>query len=864
MRRFAYRAVREALSGVAAGALGAIIIRFALGLSVKALPSLESNSMVGTAISITKDPDTKFLGLVTASCLLLLFASPIGSFLLKLLRSWSVGLITGIFPVWFILALLFFVPRSDQSVERCLMLAAVGTVFVILACAIVVARQRGFEHAPVIIPEPSRTETTVEPGIKFDLPIQVWSDDRLKRGTLIRTMAGQILRDKPPVLAVVGPFGEGKTSALNLLAASLVNRSDIILVRFSSWLPGDSQTLAISLFATISKQIKSRYLVFGLSDSLRKFARLLAGTIPRFGDNLRQILEPPSQMEQLDNLKKLLGELSSRVVVLVDEMDRLDRAELFVVLKAIRGVADLPNMTYVCAFDKKAVARLISQKDLAYGEYYLEKFFPMRVVLPAVDQLLLGAVFDSELESICATYGLLQDENDKKTFSEEILPLWNSSIKHTLTNFRKLALFFNALRTALAPVYSEVNLFDMVVLQLVRLISEDTYNFIWANGPVFYYPSWRVDLWPERLSVDDNIESKIRKHRLDTYFTTLPTPLRNQITELLRKIFPTVNESLEDRRHSRRSEGEEVAQQNKRIYHPDYFARYFIHQVQGNLFGKREMTVFLEELNADDNLQIVAAKFRSLIDSLPDYWRRLSFLDSLVDDCRRLGDVQAEAVAIAVSRISDLLQPDVMGLGDWGKARAIVFVAASRFSGTPKLQELLVDAIREAASDGFAADILRFSTKMKDKNNVITNWRHVDEQAIMQAFARRMAARYTVGSGQQPPYSQRESISSFLIWVGINDEARGKELEFFRDRFQRDPAEVSKFIGWLLPRHGLLYDGDPLVTLEKLFPLDELFGLIGKSQKESISETERESVQWFVELVGKRKTGPTPGHDPLS
>ena len=546
------------------------------------------------------------------------------------------------------------------------------------------------------------------------------------------------------------------------------------------------------------------------------------------------------------------------MVVLVDEMDRLDRAELFVLLKAIRGVVDLPNITYVCAFDKKAVARLISRKDLAYGEFYLEKFFPLKVALPAVDDLLLGAVFDQELERVCETFGLLQDEKEKKAFGEATRPLWHDSMKHILANFRRMTLFFNALRTALAPVYTEVNLFDMVVLQLVRLISEDTYDFIWTHGPVFYYPSWRVDLWEERLSVDEDREAEIRKRTLDAFFKTLSAPLRNQVTELLRKIFPTVNDSLDDRRYSQRVQSEEVAEREKRIYHPDYFARYFIHQVQANLFGRREMSDFIDDLNAEGYLEIAVAKFHRMTDSLPDYWRRLSFLDALVQDCHRLGNVQAEALVTAVPQISESLQADVMGLGDWGRARAIIFVAANRFSGTPRLQELLVRAINESASDGFAADILRFSTKMRPQNNIVTNWQHVDEQAMMLAFAGRMETRYAVGAARQPPYSKREDISSFLIWAGISEKSHTLEIEFFRDRFQRYPAERGRFIGWLLPKHDLLYDGDPLLTLEKLFPLDELLDLVGHSDRSGLSEIDAQSVQWFIDLMGKRKAIAAP------
>ena len=68
----------------------------------------------------------------------------------------------------------------------------------------------------------------------------------------------------------------------------------------------------------------------------------------------------------------------------------------------------------------------------------------------------------------------------------------------------------------------------------------------------------------------------------------------------------------------------------------------------------------------------------------------------------------------------------------------------------------------------------------------------------------------------------------------------------------------ARFIGWLLPKHELIYDGDPLVTIEKLFPLDELLDLVGHSDRSGLSETDAQSVQWFIELMGKRKAIAAP------
>jgi hypothetical protein len=426
-----------------------------------------------------------------------------------------------------------------------------------------------------------------------------------------------------------------------------------------------------------------------------------------------------------------------------------------------------------------------------------------------------------------------------------------------------MTLFFDALRTALAPVYAEVNLFDMVVLQLVRLVSEDTYDFIYANGPVFYYPNWRIDLWTERLSVDDGQEAAIRKKRINALFETLPMPVKDRVTVLLRKIFPAVKEALHDSRYSQSTPSEELADQQRRIYHPEYFPRYFIHQVPANLFGKLEMSAFIDDLNSGDNIEGAIEKFRQIIERLANYWRRLSFLEALVQDSRRLGDVQAEALVIAVPRISDSLDNDVLGLGAWGRARALVLVNANRFSGTVKLQQLLETAINESVADDFAADILRFSTKMRAQNKIITNWLHVDEQALMETFAARMARRYAVNDGREPPYDRRDAINSFLIWAGISHEARAQEIEFFRSRFQSHPLEPGRFIGWLLPKHGVAYSDDPLLIVEKLFPLYKLVDLVEQFDAGLLTEGDRESVHWFIELIEKRKAPKALDDDPV-
>jgi len=179
-------------------------------------------------------------------------------------------------------------------------------------------------------------------------------------------------------------------------------------------------------------------------------------------------------------------------------------------------------------------------------------------------------------------------------------------------------------------------------------------------------------------------------------------------------------------------------------------------------------------------------------------------------------------VIVGIAHISDSLEGDFLGISEWGRASALLFAAAKRFEGTSKLQRILIEAIQGCSSDAFAADILRYSTSMRQQNNIIANWQEVDESALKTAFCERMRRKYGAGSEREFPY-RRDDLSPFFIWVNASDEDKQEEIAFFRDRFERHPLELGKFLGWALPKTTVVYEGDPLLTLERLFPVDELF-----------------------------------------
>jgi hypothetical protein len=137
-----------------------------------------------------------------------------------------------------------------------------------------------------------------------------------------------------------GAFGDGKSSVLNLLRLQLADSA--IVISFSSWLPNSELTLANDLFGDITAECNSHLLVPALRKHLRKFASLLAGSVS-YLKPLPDVLPPYTQRQEIQDLGEALGRLPKRVVVLLDEIDRMQKPELLTLLKIIRGAASLPN-----------------------------------------------------------------------------------------------------------------------------------------------------------------------------------------------------------------------------------------------------------------------------------------------------------------------------------------------------------------------------------------------------------------------------------------------------------------------------------------------------------------------------------------
>jgi len=237
--------------------------------------------------------------------------------------------------------------------------------------------------------------TAAGSSTRGDRAIGSRSEDLLGRAPFAEAIARQIASTDPEedvVFGIVGSWGSGKTSLLNMIEEVLEEDHDgEVVLRINPWLFSGAEHLVGVFFEELGAQLleKPGERLKKVGQALEKYGEVLgvlravpvAGpwaaateTGSRFFGRLlyRRNEEPVSLRGRRHRLEEALSGLDERVVVMVDDLDRLRLQEIRDVVALVRLNADLPNITFTLAYDRRRVEEALAGVE-GDGRAYLEK-----------------------------------------------------------------------------------------------------------------------------------------------------------------------------------------------------------------------------------------------------------------------------------------------------------------------------------------------------------------------------------------------------------------------------------------------------------------------------------------------------------
>jgi predicted KAP-like P-loop ATPase len=412
--------------------------------------------------------------------------------------------------------------------------------------------------------------------IHADNPIRKAEQDVLGRANVARSFAAQVLSldaKEGVVVGVLGPWGSGKTSFVNL-ARTHLESAGVAVLDFNPWMFSGAEQLVESFFVEISAQLKLRSPLAKIGKDLEEYCDGFAGLswLPLVGpwiDRGRAASKILAKLMQ--RRKEGMGSRRAKVeqalaalniIVVVDDIDRLTSSEVRDIFKLVRLTASFPNVIYILAFDRIRVEKALGEQGIP-GRDYIEKILQVAVDIPAVPgQILNKQVFRAIEDAIStiANKGPLDESAWPDVYMEVVRPL--------LRNMRDVRRYAATVHGTVLGLDGQIALVDLLALEAVRIFLPDVFREL--HGTI-------EALTSTSDGYGGHDGSKHLKEQIDRLIASADTH-GNVVRALIVQLFPAARRHIEN--HHFGSEWKIRWLRERRAAHEDVL-RLYLEQVVG-------------------------------------------------------------------------------------------------------------------------------------------------------------------------------------------------------------------------------------------------------------------------------------------
>lgn len=314
-------------------------------------------------------------------------------------------------------------------------------------------------------------------------------EDQLGFATKAQDFAGRVLLTPASSNIVYGldaPWGVGKTSFVNFCCESWDNSNpgETIVYRFNPTQFEDSSQLFLKFSHGLSAKIKEQVYLPNIDTLLSTYTEaLLANQVARILDLKASISSPSIHLEQsFEALENALKEINHRVIVIIDDLDRISFEDAKKVLYLVKYSFPLPNLTYLLIFDTQNLVKLGNANlDAFYVTEFLEKFVGVKLTLilnsQRIDNYLVHC-YDHALKDV-----IVSDEANLRKIIDSLRDLLSSNSYYFyepyIGDIRKVKKFLNIILLLKLDKPSLIDL-DYDERDLVHLI------LVYLNFPTIF------------------------------------------------------------------------------------------------------------------------------------------------------------------------------------------------------------------------------------------------------------------------------------------------------------------------------------------------------------------------------------------
>ncbi|MDE3234523.1 MAG: hypothetical protein KGO81_01120 [Bacteroidota bacterium] len=434
-------------------------------------------------------------------------------------------------------------------------------------------------------------------SLQNDLSIGESGDDLLGYSKYAEVLAKKILVshfEKSFAIGINAKWGLGKTSFIDLLKRKLKNK-DIVEINFNPWNSQTPQAIIRDFFNTVEEKIRERQPE--IAGELVKYAnKLVAINDSSLSKSVQSSVSVIFGYDSLNSLhetiNRSLRQWNKKIVVYLDDLDRLDTNEIVEVIRLIRNTADFYNTFFIACYDKQYIAEALKGYNAYNHIQFLEKIFQLEVSLPYFKKNILQKVLANKLKEALDTK--YHEGIDVAIFGNNLvrgadLLIWMESMRDVIR-------LFNSIMLNLTPLLGEVEIKDFIQLEILRLRYPVVYEMLFRQKALFlqvdkeegakrkYILSRGKDM-PAYIKIADNEKNeKYLRLYLNNHYESLQIPKNEveRIIDLVETIFHDATEYFNSINNF------------QSVVYVDKFDRYFSYSLFDDNLSETEFIAALE------------------------------------------------------------------------------------------------------------------------------------------------------------------------------------------------------------------------------------------------------------------------------
>lgn len=309
--------------------------------------------------------------------------------------------------------------------------------------------------------------------------------DLLKHRTFIQDIAKALKIINPHkgsfAIGINGPWGIGKSSFIFLLKKELLSdkkfEKETLFLWYQPLYSMPEENIVIHFLKWFEAKLRPESNI--ASKAVETYIKYLNSIQFSFSNfTINGIFSDDNSFDGIKKrIESTIDHLAKRIIIVIDDLDRLNAKEIIQVFHLIKYIASFRNAIYILAYDKDVVTLALKESsDKILDEKYLRKFIQLEFPLEILDPEQLKSIFKIELTNKLESLNL-------PYLSEVDYIAANYDIVIVLQNIRDIKRFLNSFMLALSIIHKQVEFRQFFLVQLIGY-----YSYSDQRKLFFYFP----------------------------------------------------------------------------------------------------------------------------------------------------------------------------------------------------------------------------------------------------------------------------------------------------------------------------------------------------------------------------------------